>query len=576
MRIALAQLNSTVGDVEGNARLVSEAAAEARRQKADLLVTPEMMLLGYPPRDLLFREGVVEAAEAALPRLAEANRELPIVVGHPRRSVRTTRTIRNSASLLQDGAVRATYDKQLLPGYDIFDEDRYFDPGDEPCIVNVGGVKVGVLICEDLWRAGDVFTDRQYALDPAEQCVELGAEVLVALNASPFIIGKHERHEALLRWQARRLGRPIVSVNQVGGNDDLIFDGRSMAVDASGKIIASLPGWRPETRIVEIQPATSGRPGGFESAFAMDATEDESRWTATDERVCEEVFEALRLGVADYCRKTGHGEICVALSGGIDSAATAAIAAAAVGGERVIGVTMPSRYSSPGSIADSKDLAERLKLERCDEISISTAHDAVRGLLEPTLGEAMEGVADENVQARLRGVLIMAYANALNRLVLATGNKSELSVGYATLYGDMSGALAVLGDVSKTRVYALARWMNANHERAGFDQPPIPESTIEKPPSAELRPDQKDEDSLPPYDVLDELIHRYVEREQSVEAIIRETGFEAALVRRFARTIDINQYKRDQAAVVLKVTQRAFGRGRPMPLAMRWRPIEGG
>ena len=550
MRIALAQLNPTVGDVAGNARLVCEAIDEARRHEADLLLTPEMMLMGYPPRDLIFRAGAVEDAEAAVQVIARHAGEMTVIVGHPRRCRDNVRTVRNSASVCRAGEVLAVYDKRLLPGYDIFDEDRYFDPGGGPCVVEVAGRRVGVLICEDLWRAGDVVTERDYPIDPAGELTAMGCDLLVALNASPFIQGKYRVHLDLLREAAARCDRPIAIVNQVGGNDDLIFDGRSLMMRPDGGICLSLPGWVPAVKTVDLGDDAAGEV-----------------WpTIVPER---ELFEALALGVRDYCRKTGHADVLIGLSGGIDSALVAVIAAAAVGPEHVRGVMMPTRYSSPGSVADARALADNLGLADAVQVNLETAYEQMRGLLAPRLGERLEGVPDENIQSRLRGIILMAFSNATGALVLATGNKSELSVGYATLYGDMCGALAVLGDVVKTKVYSLARWINDNHAACGFARPPIPESTITKPPSAELRPDQTDQDSLPPYDVLDEIIDRYVDREESVQRIIEMTGIARETVESFARLIDRSQYKREQAALVLKVTQRAFGRGRPMPVVMR-------
>jgi NAD+ synthase (glutamine-hydrolysing) len=566
MRIAFAQLNPTVGDVAGNTALVLNAMDEARSEKADLLVCAEMNLLGYPPRDLLFREGVVEHAEAAVATIADHAGDLTVVVGHPRRHSETVRTIRNSVSVCRAGKVLCTYDKRLLPGYDVFDEDRYFDPGGRTCIIDVAGRRVGVLICEDLWRAGDVAVNRVYDDDPAAELVDAGCELLVSPNASPFFLGKFDRHVELLRENAKRLRVPIAVVNQVGGNDDLIFDGRSMLVDRDGALRVGLPAFESCVRTVDLDDASEANADvhGFESVGVRRAhgadSASASEW---------ELFHALRVGVRDYCHKTGHRAALVGLSGGIDSALTATIAAAALGPGNVRGITMPSRYSSRGSIDDSKELAANLGLAGCDEVPIDAAHQGMREMLGSTLGEQREGLTDENIQSRLRGVILMAHSNATGALVLATGNKSEYAVGYATLYGDMCGALAVLGDVLKTRVYSLSRWINADPAACGFAKPPIPETTIAKAPSAELRPDQTDQDSLPPYDVLDEIITRYLDLEQSVTRIIAETGFDDTTVCRSARLIDAAEYKRYQAAIILKVTQRAFGRGRPMPIVMR-------
>jgi NAD+ synthase (glutamine-hydrolysing) len=550
MRIALAQLNPTVGDVAGNADLVCRAIDEARRKQADLLITPEMVLMGYPPRDLIFREGAVEAAEGAVRTIANHAGDMTVVVGHPRRCRDSVRTVRNSASVCRAGEVRAVYDKRLLPGYDIFDEDRYFDPGDEPCMIDVAGRKIGVLICEDFWRAADVVTERDYPIDPAGELAAMGCDMLAVLNASPFIAGKFQVHLDLLRQAAARHGLPIAVVNQVGGNDDLIFDGRSLLMRPDGSLLSPPRGWVPAVEVIDLEAEAAG-----------------AGWPQiVPER---ELFDALVLGVRDYCHKTGHQQVLIGLSGGIDSALTAVIAAAALGPANVRGVTMPSRHSSPGSVADSRALAENLRLGACEQVNIDAAYEGMRHMLSPLLAERLEGLPDENIQARLRGIILMAFSNATGALVLATGNKSELSVGYATLYGDMCGALAVLGDVVKTKVYALSRWVNENHDECGFTRPPIPEGTLTKAPSAELKPNQTDQDSLPPYDILDQIIDRYIDREESVEHIIEVTGIDRETVEHFARLIDRSQYKREQAALVLKVTQRAFGRGRPMPVVMR-------
>jgi NAD+ synthetase len=549
VRIALAQLDPTVGDVEGNARLVEDAIADARRERADLLVTPELVLIGYPPRDLLHRKGVVEACERAVERIAAAAGEMIVVVGHPHRAEAGLRGLRNRASICRGGNVVATHDKQLLPGYDVFDEDRYFDPGRPSRPIDVAGRRVGVLICEDLWRADDVTASARYASDPVADAAARGCDVLVSLNASPFVVGKYARHRARARALAGAHRAAVVMVNQVGANDDLVFDGRSFAVGPDGRTLAALRGWAPDLRVVDLDAAS---PGAEPAAPAAE----------------EEVFHALVLGVRDYCRKTGQRRALVGISGGIDSAVTAAIGAAALGAENVCGLVMPGRYSSPGSRDDARALAAALKLGRVEEISIEALHESIRNALALVLGD-VTGVTDENLQARARGVVLMACANAWGGIVLATSNKSELATGYCTLYGDMCGAIAVLGDVLKTRVYALARWINAHPEAGGFAQPPIPEASLTKPPSAELRPNQTDQDTLPPYDVLDAIVARVVEREQSADAIVAATGFDAALVTEVMSTIDRNEHKRNQAALVLKVTPRAFGRGRSMPIVAR-------
>jgi NAD+ synthase/NAD+ synthase (glutamine-hydrolysing) len=563
MRIALAQLNPTVGDVAGNARLVLDAMREAEQAEADLFIASEMLLIGYPPRDLLLREGVVEASEQAVRAIAKARRgAMTVLVGHPRRVSGGVRPLANSVSACRGGRIVAVYDKRLLPGYDVFDEDRYFEPGDKPCVIEVAGRRVGLLICEDLWRADDVTAECRYRAEPAAETAALGADLLVSLNASPFVAGKFQRHLDQLQSIATTFRRPIVSVNQVGGNDDLVFDGRSVIVDAMGEVAIALPAWREHVAVVEWD----------ESAGAFVAVSGENRASVDSIRAMThpmaELWGALTLGVRDYVRKTGHREVIIGLSGGIDSALTATIAAAALGPERVIGVAMPSIYSSPASQEDAQAVARNLGIARFETRPIIALHEAARQSISAP-GAAGPSLTDENVQSRLRGLMLMAMANERGGLVLATGNKSELATGYCTLYGDMCGAVAVLGDVLKSRVYELARWINANHAAFGFDSPPIPERSITRAPSAELRPNQTDQDTLPPYDLLDEIITRRVELEQSGETIEGEMGLDAALIRRVLRMIDAAQFKRDQAALILKVSGRSFGRGRPMPMAMR-------
>jgi len=549
MRVTIAQLNPTVGDVAGNARLLEGAIDQARGDGADLVVGAELGLIGYPPRDLLFRKGVVEACERRLQALAAYAGDLVLVVGHPRRSAGGTRPFCNSASICAGGQVLHVYDKRLLPGYDIFDEDRYFEPGSVPGVVEVAGRRLGILICEDLWRAEDTTTDRTYTVNPVQEVAALGCDLLIVLSASPYMASKWTRHLQQVRAAATEHGLPIVAVHQVGANDDLIFDGRSVAVSADGSVLSVLPAWTPAVRTVDLRAGT-----------AQEVPEIEPM---------DDLFHALVLGVRDYWHKTGHRKVVIGLSGGLDSAVTAAVAAAALGPDNVIGVMMPSRFSSAGALEDALELAGNLGLPRTETISIETLHEGVHEALAASLGEA-GGVTDENIQARVRGVLLMAFANAVDALVLVPSNKSEVATGYSTLYGDTCGALAVLADVLKTRVYDLAEWINAGHARCGFSKPPIPRRSITKPPSAELRPNQTDQDTLPPYEVLDAIVQRYIEREQSIEQIVEETDLDPKLVREVTTMIDRAQHKRDQMAPALKVTPRAFGRGRPMPIAMKW------
>ncbi len=563
MRVALAQLNPIVGDVAGNLRLVMEAIDACRSRGAELVVFSELVLLGYPPRDLILRDGVVEACEEAVRQAAAHAGDVAIILGHPRRrdGEGGTRPIANSLSVCHGGRVVKVYDKRLLPGYDVFDEDRYFEPGREVGVATVFGKRIGLMICEDLWRAGDANFMGEYTINPVAELARERCDLAVAINASPFVVGKGARHMAQLREVATTLGCEVVSVNQVGGNDDLIFDGRSVVIDAAGAVRGKVDGWGPGVVVAECcaDRGNNGALRGESMAVAADAAD-----------VNEELYHALVLGIRDYVHKTGNKAAAIGLSGGIDSALVATLAAAALGAENVVGVSMPSRYSSLGSIDDAAGLVRNLGMPAMISVPIEPMHAAAANSFASAMGAPLRDLADENTQARLRGIMLMAISNARpGTLVLATGNKSELATGYCTLYGDMCGALAVIGDVVKTRVYELSRWINANHAALGFRVPPIPKATLEKPPSAELKANQTDQDTLPPYDVLDQIVTRLVEREESVETIIAETGIDPAVVRRWVRVIDQQEYKREQAALVLKVTPRTFGRGRPMPMAVK-------
>ncbi len=550
MRIALAQINPIVGDVAGNTALLLDAIEQARQSRADLLISPELALIGYPPRDLLLREGTIEACENALREIARAvGTDLHAIIGLPRRVRGGLRGLRNSAAVCHNGEIIAFADKQLLPGYDVFDEDRYFDPGEQTLILEIAGRRTAILICEDLWHADDVSARARYPHEPAADLAGR-CDVLISLSASPFIIGKFDRHIAQLREHATRLSVPILSVNQVGANDDLIFDGRSVVVSERGEVIAALP--------------------GFVSAFeTIDLTElQEAVQTPTEPM--REVFDAIVLAVRDYFLKTGAERAIIGLSGGIDSALTAVIAAAALSPQQVLGVIMPSQYSSPGSIEDANALVANLNLPAPIVLPIHLAHDVMKGAVADALGDITGTLADENTQARLRGLLLMTISNATPRsLLLSTSNKSEIATGYSTLYGDMCGAITPLGDLLKTRVYELSNWINTNHHALGFNGPPIPQPSIDKVPSAELRPNQTDQDSLPPYDILDAIVERTIDREQSPDTIIREARVDAQLVRKYTGMIDAAQYKREQAAIIPKLTARTFGRGRVMPIVMK-------
>ncbi|MBU6208387.1 MAG: NAD+ synthase [Planctomycetes bacterium] len=541
MRIAPLQLDPVVGDVQGNLARIVAAARTAAAQGADLAVTSELAICGYPPRDLVEREGFVERCEAAIASLA-AQAPLPLLVGSPRR---VGRRVRNAVAFLRSGCIEAWYDKRLLPTYDVFDEWRHFEPGAEPLVIELAGKRLGVLVCEDLWRADDAVGPGRYACDPVAECAARGVHAIVALSASPFRLGKHERQAGILQAAAARIGGTVVSVNQVGANDDLVFDGASALVGAHGTI-AELPRFAESVEALELDgPARAVEP--------RDAQHD--------------TFRALVAAIEGYLRKTGHSRALVGLSGGIDSAVVAALCVRALGSANVRGVMMPSRFSSAHSLSDARASAQALGMAEPDLLPIADAHALLAGSIGTV--EALEGLADENLQSRLRGLTLMALSNATGAMVVSTGNKSELAVGYATLYGDMCGGIAPIGDLTKGQVYALARWMNDHHVRAGFARPPIPKGSITKPPSAELRPDQRDQDTLPPYDQLDAIVHGFVDLEQSPSSIARSTGLDEVMVRRWCLAIDRAQYKREQAGVVPKISMRAFGPGRRLPLAMR-------
>ncbi len=575
MRIALCQINPTVGDLAGNADLVLEAARRAHGAGAELAVFSELALTGYPPQDLLDRPAFLDDADAALEHVArEAPAGLGIVIGAPRRNpARAGKRLVNAACLLDGGRIVDTVAKTLLPTYDVFDEARYFAPNTEaPRPVAFRGLRLGLHVCEDLWNntteddAGldddalqDAFaaaTDdgadaRAYRDNPIDALGAAGIDLFVNVSASPFAAGKPAVRRALIGAAAREWGVPFVYVNQVGANTELIFDGDSQVQNARGEVV-----WRA---------------CDFEPDFHVWDTDDAAPAEAPLQEDMESVHDALVLGIRDYVAKTGAGVFetaLVGLSGGIDSALTCALAVAALGADQVVGITMPSKYSSAGSVSDSQLLADALGIV-CHEVSIRPAVEAFDAMLAPVLNGEPQGVTEENLQARARGVTLMAVSNAQGCLLLTTGNKSEVAVGYSTLYGDMAGGLAVLADVFKTDVYRLARYVNA---RAGREV--IPDGTLTKPPSAELRPGQKDEDSLPPYDVLDAVLRRYVERHASVASIVRETGLDEALVARVAGMVDRNEYKRRQAAPGLRVSGKAFGVGRRLPVVMRLSRIE--
>lgn len=547
MRIALAQTNSTVGDLSGNTRVILNYTRQAHEAGADVVVFPELAITGYPPRDLLEKQSFLDRTEEHLQRLAAETAALKptIICG----TVTTTATatgnlLYNSAAVIRGGIVEARQNKMLLPTYDVFDETRYFHPADKQCPIEISGTKTALTVCEDAWNDKQFWERRRYSRDPVEEQAHAGAGIFISINASPYNMGKRALRREIFQTTARHFRMPIVYVNQVGGNDQLVFDGASFAMDADGNVIASAKSFAEDLVLFDSDRMTG------------DQHED-----LHDE--CEAVYEALVLGTRDYIRKCGFRRVLIGLSGGIDSSLVAAIAVDAVGRENVTGIGMPGPYSSEHSVSDARDLAHNLGIS-FDIVPIGQAYDSFLSVLDPLFGAHARDVTEENLQSRLRGVTLMALSNKSGALVLTTGNKSELAVGYCTLYGDMCGGLAVISDVPKVLVYELSRVANRRHPGA------IPESVFEKPPSAELRPDQKDTDSLPPYEILDPILRAYVEQFQSPLQIAESQNVPIQLVREIINKVDRNEYKRQQAAPGLKVTTKAFGIGRRFPIAQRF------
>jgi NAD+ synthetase len=554
MKVALAQTNPVVGDIDGNSRKILRFVRDAERVGADLVVFPELAVLGYPPRDLLLKKTLIRDNLAAVERIAAQTGPTTVVVGYARpNETPRGKTLWNTAAVCREGRIVANHGKHLLPTYDVFDESRYFQPCPELAVARVpaGGrdVPVGVSICEDLWNEEQLDGRRLYDTDPIRALVNAGAELLLNLSASPFYVDKQARRIDLFGKQVVRYGIPLVYVNQVGGNDDLLFDGASAVLAADGSLIAQARAFEEDLLIVDLDNRPAGPIHPYPGPVAG-------------------VYEALVMGTRDYVNKCGFSAVVIGLSGGIDSAVTAVLAAAALGPDRVHTVAMPSRFSSDHSLSDAAVLAGNLGVDH-RVIPIERMHAAVESELRPHFGDRAADVTEENIQARVRGNVLMSLSNKFGWLLLTTGNKSELAVGYCTLYGDMCGGLAVISDVPKTMVYDLARYVN---QEAGRDL--IPNGTITKPPSAELRPNQTDQDSLPPYDVLDAILRLYVEEEFSTDEIVAR-GFEPAVVKDVIRKVDVNEYKRKQAAVGLKVTTRAFGTGRRMPIAAKYGWEEG-
>jgi NAD+ synthase (glutamine-hydrolysing) len=542
MKIALAQLNPTVGDLAGNEARILAAYRRGVEAGVEMVACPELSITGYPPRDLLLKKRFVTQNLEVLNRLAAATTDAALLVGFVgENKFQPGRAMTNSVALLRHGKILTIRTKMLLPTYDVFDEDRYFEPATENSPVDFNGRRIGLTICEDIWNDEDFWPERRYRHNPPVELAGGGAQILFNISASPWHLGKNRTRYEMLRSLALKTKRPVVFCNQAGGNDELVFDGGSFVFNSAGELLAQGKVFEEDFIIADTESSRSEKLNTF-----------------SDE---EMIYRALVLGLRDYLHKCGFKSAVLGLSGGIDSAVTACLAVAALGKENVRGASLPSQFSSQHSLDDARILAERLGIQY-DVLPIQPAFERVKETLQPAFAGRPEDTAEENIQARLRGVTLMALSNKFGSLLLTTGNKSELAVGYCTLYGDMCGGLAVISDVPKTMVYRLARWINREREL-------IPDSSITKPPSAELRPDQCDQDSLPPYEVLDAILDLYVVQGKSTSEIV-VAGFDEATVRKIIRLIDLTEYKRRQSAPGLKVTTKAFGVGRRIPIAQRF------
>jgi NAD+ synthase (glutamine-hydrolysing) len=543
VKIALGQINPTVGDFSGNAAKIINFSRQAQAAGAELILFPELSICGYPPRDMVESPSFVARNREVAEQIAKDTVGISVICGLVTSALAETgKSVMNSAALLRDGKIAMIQSKMLLPTYDVFDEARNFAPAKSQQLFSLSGKQMALTICEDYWNDKNFWDKRLYTVDPVESLIQAGGNFLLNISASPFWIGKRELRQEMLSAIARRHKVPVAMVNQVGGNDSLVFDGSSLVLDPSGNVIAQGKSFEEDVIYFDSSTLTGEiHPQGMNEEAS--------------------VYSALVLGTRDYVRKCGFREVIVGLSGGIDSAITAAIAVDAVGVEHVIGVAMPGPYSSEGSIDDARELASNLGI-RFELLPITDIFNSYRTVLKDVFKARKDDATEENLQARARGMLLMALSNKFGAIVLSTGNKSEMAVGYCTLYGDMAGGLAVISDVPKTMVYRLSRFVNSRKYV-------IPQSTLDKPPSAELRPNQKDSDSLPPYEILDAILEDYVEEFHPIEQIVRERGFDLDLVRRVTQMVDRSEYKRQQAAPGLKISAKAFGYGRRFPIAAK-------
>lgn len=542
MRVLIAQINPTIGDLEGNTQKILQGIQHARKKSAKLVLFPELCLSGYPPEDFLLLPHFVEAIQKQLEIIIPATEGLTAVIGMPRRNIEGEKHLYNSAAIIQDKQLLGFQDKTLLPTYDVFDERRYFEPASALTLFKINGWKTAVTICEDIWQHSAVLKYTDYRRDPVKELQAYHPDLILNLSASPYSLHKCPSRIAVCSHAAATLGCPLILCNQVGGNDSLIFDGYSLYIGSKGEILDYAKGFHEDFRLIDLEKTMKAK------ELAVDPIED--------------LYKALVLGLRDYFYKSGFSKACLGLSGGIDSALVACIAQEALGKKNVLGITMPSRYSSPGSVNDSLQLAKNLGIE-CREIPIEGPFQSYLELLSPQFAGRPPDVAEENLQARIRGMILMALSNKLGYIVLSTGNKSELAVGYSTLYGDMCGGLAVISDVTKMQVYALAQWINRHEEI-------IPWNTIHKPPSAELRPNQKDTDTLPEYGVLDNVLQAYVEDHLSPAQISEKFGYSRDLVEDLVRRIHRNEYKRRQSPPGLRISEKAFSAGRRYPIVQRF------